>query len=331
MFGSATVATGLVFSLDLAPALGANPAYATTLLLGCVAPLWPRRLLIAVLVPVHLLYLAMVFLLGQGVVFVLLMAIGGTVAAALGWFVAVLQLRTERYAFETAATIRRQKERVEHLLGQRSEMVATVAHDLQSPLAGIRALLRMIPEDAKLREIARTCAAMQDAITRLLDAHATESDDVALEPVDLGKLFKEVAAAAIATAAEKGISIVHDASGLRVEADSLLLARALGNLVSNAVKFSPRGSQVRITAQAKGDCVRVAVIDQGPGVPAAERPALFTKFARLSAQPTGSESTSGLGLYIVQSLAARMQGSAGYEPDPTGGSIFFIDLPAARR
>lgn len=331
LFGSGAAATGLVFSLDLAPALGANPAYATTLLMGCVAPLWPRRLLLAVLLPVHLLYLAIVFLIGQSVVFVLLMAIGGTVAAAFGWFVAVLQWRTERYTFETAATIQRQKEQVERLLGQRSEMVATVAHDLQSPLAGIRALLRTIPEDAKLREIARTCAAMQDAITRLLDAHAAESNDIALEVVDLDALFAGVAATASAPAAEKGICIVHDASGLRVRAEPLMLVRALGNLVSNAVKFAPHGSEVRIEARLQAGGVRVAVIDRGPGIPEAERSALFTKFAKLGPRPTGSESTSGLGLYIVQSLAARLQATVGYEPNPAGGSIFFIDLQAARK
>ncbi len=80
--------------------------------------------------------------------------------------------------------------RVNRLLDERSEIVATVAHDLQSPLAGIRALLRTIPQRAegdgpKLREIARTCADMQSAITRLLDTHAAESGEIVLEVVEL--------------------------------------------------------------------------------------------------------------------------------------------------
>jgi signal transduction histidine kinase len=335
LFWVGAVATGMVFSVDLSFALGANPAYATTLILGCVAPLWPRHVLATLLVPLHLVYLVIVFWIAPSASFVLLMTIGGSVAAAFGWLVAVLQQRTARSAFEAAATIQRQKERVERLLGQRSEMVATVAHDLQSPLAGIRALLRTIPEPtdgegAKLREIARTCAGMQDAIARLLEAHATESDEVALTDVDLDALFAEVAAAASATAAEKEIGIVRDAAGLRAEAEPLLLARALGNLVSNAVKFSPRGGQVRIEGRSHDGRVRIAVIDQGPGIAEQDRPALFGKFARLAPQPTGGEPTSGLGLYIVQGLAARMHATAGYEPNPAGGSAFFIDLPTAR-
>lgn len=341
LFGLGTVATGLIFSVDLAFGLGANPAYATTVLFACVAPLWPRRLLLGLLAPVHVLYLLIVFAVGQGAVFMLLMGIGGTVAAAFGWLVAILQYRTERHAFETAATIRRQKdelgaalEHVSRLLEERSEMVATVAHDLQSPLAGIRALLRTIPDrpdgdGPKLREIARTCADMQSAITRLLDAHAVESGAIELATVDLETVFADVVAVSAAAAAEKGIELACDAARLSARAEPLLLARALGNLVSNAVKFSPQGGRIRLEARSQAAGVRVAVIDDGPGIAAAEVPSLFGKFARLGPRPTGGEPTSGLGLYIVQSLAARMQATAGFEPNPDGGSVFFLDLSPA--
>jgi signal transduction histidine kinase len=341
LFGLGAAATGLIFSVDLTFGLGANPAYATTVFLACVAPLWPRRLLLAVLAPVHVVYLLIVFLVGQGMVFVLLMGIGGSVAAALGWLVAVLQYRTERHAFETAATIRQQKdeltmalERVSRLLDERSEMVATVAHDLQSPLAGMRALLRTIPDrpdgdGAKLREIARTCADMQGAITRLIEAHAAEGDEVAFEIVDLETLFADAAATVAATAAEKSMTLARDAAHLSVRAEPLLLARALGNLLSNAVKFSPAGSVVRLQARSHGTGVRIAVIDRGPGIAADEAPMLFRKFRPLSAQPTGGEATSGLGLYIVHSLMRRMHATAGFEPNPEGGSVFFLELAAA--
>jgi signal transduction histidine kinase len=269
------------------------------------------------------------------------MGIGGTIAGALGWFVAALQYRTERHAYNTAETIRRQKDeltvtlaRVNRLLDERSEIVATVAHDLQSPLAGIRALLRTIPDRgggdaAKLREIGRTCADMQSAIKRLLDTHAAEDGGMVLEAVDLGKLFAEVAATAKPAAAEKGIAIMCDAGGHRAYAEPLMLARAIGNLLSNAVKFSPKDSSVRLEARSHGSSVRVSVIDRGPGIAADEAGSLFRKFTRLRPQPTGGELTSGLGLYIVQSLANQMRATAGFEPNPEGGSVFFLDLQSA--
>src|SRR5262249_6057682 len=301
LFGLGTATTGLVFSIDLAPYLGANPAYSTLILITCLAPLWPRRVLLRVLVPVHLLYLLIVFDDGPLVPFGLIMGVGGTSAVALGWFVALLQCRAERQAFDATLALREQKDdlaaaltRVSHLLDQRNEMVATVAHDLQSPLAGIRALLRTVSnlsatDGGKLREIARTCADMQDAITRLIDTHAVEAGDGARTTVDLEQLFARVASVAAPAAAEKNIKIICDANLRRARAEPVAVDRALGNLLSNAVKFSPAGSVVRMNAQSHGGGVRVSVIDRGPGIPAAESTSLFQKFATLSPRPTDSE------------------------------------------
>jgi two-component system sensor histidine kinase/response regulator len=339
LFGLGTAATGLVFSRDLTRYLGSNPAYVIPMFVLCLAPLWPRRLLLAILIPVHLVFLLEVFRAGETVSFLLVMGIGGTLAVALGWFVATLQYRAERQAFDAAAAISRQKNdlaaalaRVNHLLDERSEMVAIVAHDLQSPLAGIRALLRTLAHasdaDArKLGEISRTCADMQTAIGRLLQAHAAESHDFAPANIDLEQMFDRVAASAAPAAQEKSIAIVCDANRRRAQADPLALESALSNLLSNAIKFSPVGSVVRMNAQSRRESVRISVIDHGPGIPAAEADSLFKKFTTLSSRPTGGEPTSGLGLYIVHGLAERMGAVVGFAPNPEGGSVFFLDLP----
>ena len=334
LFGAGTATTGLVFSRDLTPHLGANPAYVIPIFVLCLAPLWPRRLLLAILIPVHVIYLVEVFAAGKTVSFVLVMGIGGTLAVVMGWFVATLQYRAERQAFDAAAAISRQKNeltaalaRVSGLLKERGEMVAIVAHDLRSPLAGIRALLRTLThasdaDASKLREISRTCADMQTAIGHLLEAHATESSDAAHTMVDLEPLFDRVAASALPAAHEKGITVVCDANKRGVRSDPVALERALGNLVSNAIKFSPTASIVRINAQSYGEGVRVSVIDRGPGVPTEEAASLFKKFATLSARPTGGEPTSGLGLYIVHSLAERMGAVVATWRTPRAGACF---------
>src|SRR5262249_37707578 len=150
--------------------------------------------------------------------FVLVMSVGGTVAVVMGWFVATLQHRAEQQAF-AAAAIRRQKDelaaalaRVNGLLEERREIVAIVAHELQSPLAGMRALLRTVsdgsPEDVrKLQEVSRACAEMHGTIARLIDAHAAEVGEAKLESVDIDALFAQAAAAAAAVAEEKRIRI----------------------------------------------------------------------------------------------------------------------------
>lgn len=340
-FGLGAAATGLVFSLDLVPRVGANPAYSTAMFVACLAPLWPPRLLLAMLIPVHVVYLATVWREAHAPTFILVMTVGGTVAVVLGWFVATLAHRAEQQAFAAAAAIRRQKDelaaalaRVNRLLDARREIVAIVAHELQSPLAGIRALLRTVTDvppadDRKLQEIARACADMHATITRLIDAHAAEVGEARLEIVDAGALFAQAAAAAGPAAAAKGIGIVCEPNACRALAEPTMLSHALGNLVSNAIKYSPLGSVVRLKAERRGAAVRISVTDRGPGIAAEEADLLFGKFSRLSARPTGAEPTSGLGLYIVRVLAERMGAAAGWGPNPDGGSVFFLELPAA--
>jgi signal transduction histidine kinase len=347
LFGLGAIAAGLIFSLDLDPRIGANPAYSTTMFVACLAPLWPYRLLLTVLVPVHLIYLLIVWSSGQPPTFVLVMTVGGTVAVALGALVAMLQYRAERQAFAAATAIRRQKDeladalaRVNSLLDERREIVAIVAHDLRSPLAGIRALLRTVTDcspadEPKLKEIARACAEMHGTITRLIDAHAAEIGEVKLETVAADALFAQAAAAAAPAAAEKGIGIVREPNSCRALAEPTLLSHALGNLLSNAIKYGPRGSVVNLRAEPSGERVRISVTDRGPGIPAGQTNLLFKKFSRLGSDASAadpdseSESGSGLGLYIVHTLAERMGASAGFEPNPDGGSTFFIDLPSA--
>jgi signal transduction histidine kinase len=101
----------------------------------------------------------------------------------------------------------------------------------------------------------------------------------------------------------------------------------LDNLVSNAIKYSPEGVPVQVDLEIRESAVRVKVTDQGPGILPEERPLLFRQFSRLSSRPTGGESSSGLGLYIVKTMADKLGGSVGVDSDPGQGSCFWVELP----
>jgi len=211
------------------------------------------------------------------------------------------------------------------------DMVAMVAHDLQSPLAGIRALLRALPavdNEAYLEEISRTCAHMHSEIGQLLQIFAAK--DHQLTPtaeIEAVALFERAAAVASSVAAEKNIAIRIEQSPERVRTEPRAASGILDNFVSNALKYAPPSTIVTLRAEWLRGALRLCVIDQGPGIPPEEEQFLFGRFTPLSPRPTANEPSTGLGLYIARVQAERIGARVGYEPNPAGGSIFFLALP----
>lgn len=211
------------------------------------------------------------------------------------------------------------------------------SHDLKSPLSNValaEMLLRQIvPEDPTVTEILDTLRLttenMNHVIEEFLDMAATQSGsiDLHLEAVSVQEVVMEAAAAYTITAQKKEIALnVADLPGM-VLADRARYVQVLNNLISNAIKYSPPGSTVTLWAEIQQGFVRTHVADQGAGIPPDERERLFTEFGKLSTRPTGGESSTGLGLWIVKHMATLQGGAVGVECPPEGGSIFWVDLP----
>jgi two-component system sensor histidine kinase/response regulator len=117
-----------------------------------------------------------------------------------------------------------------------------------------------------------------------------------------------------------------------VSADPAGVGRILDNLLSNAIKFSPPGSAVNVTVSVSDDDSAgvVEIADEGPGIPAVDREKMFRRYARLSAQPTGGEPSSGLGLSIAKRLAEMMRGELTCDPPDAGGATFRLRLSGAK-
>ena len=118
--------------------------------------------------------------------------------------------------------------------------------------------------------------------------------------------------------------VMHPAGSFRVAADETRLLRVLTNLIDNAIRHSPPGKQVSMTAVAEDGSVRLSIEDEGSGVSADMLPHLFQKFARES-----RGGGTGLGLYFCRITVELWGGGIGYEPRPTGGASFWIRLPIA--
>jgi signal transduction histidine kinase len=153
--------------------------------------------------------------------------------------------------------------------------------------------------------------------------------DVHLQPVSVQEAVMQVVASYTMAAENKNIALqVRDLPGT-MRADPARLAQVLSNLLSNALKYSPQQTTVTLWSEASGDAVRISVADQGPGIPENERQRLFTEFGRLSNLPTGSETSTGLGLWIVKHLVNLQNGTVGVDNPAEGGSVFWVEFPTA--
>lgn len=171
-----------------------------------------------------------------------------------------------------------------------------------------------------------------ELVDSLLDAHAIQVGRRELNPLPLDCFdLLDKAMAEVALAADrKGIRLdvpVRIKGALRVVADPLVLRQILANLLSNAVKFTPSGGTVEVRCFQEGDQVIFVITDSGPGFTAEDRARLYEPFASRSAQPTGDEGSSGLGLHLVKRLVGECGGTLTCESEPGEGATFRVSLP----
>lgn len=166
-------------------------------------------------------------------------------------------------------------------------------------------------------------------IEDLSDLEIVESDDftTAPDPIDLGDVARRAVGILGVRAHEKGIDLVAPADDAVLPAigEFRRVLQVLLNVVGNAIRYSPRGSAVVLTLEARNDRSLVLVTDQGPGLKPAQQQAVFEKFERLGRSDDGG---SGLGLYISRRLARAMNGDLTVESVPGRGTTFALELPA---
>ena len=227
--------------------------------------------------------------------------------------------------------------RLVELNQEKTEFMGIAAHDLKNPLQAILAsgeLMKGIEDPGTLRQIAETVLTASQRMLRLikdlLDANAIEEGRYAsnIEACDMGQLVTQIVQQNLFPAQKKQIDIrfgVHD--DLIVPTDAVATLQILDNLVSNAVKYSPRNTTVHVHLMPEKDHALVLVRDEGPGISEEDQKKLFQKYVRLSARPTGGESSAGLGLSIAKRLAQVLGGNILCRSALGAGTTFTLRLP----
>ena len=251
---------------------------------------------------------------------------------------------------------------------EKSEFLGIAAHDLKNPLTGVKGMIEILRsgDDIKPAYLNRMALTMQQSVDRmfdivrnLLDVNAIEQGAMqpTLEKADLLMLTKNVCDAYRLAAANKRISIEFKANAPEVLclADSRFITQIADNLISNALKYSPSHTTIAVRTlhivpddlntklypavlsefglnehhRLRVPSAVLLVRDQGPGLSDDDKDKLYQKFARLSAQPTGGEHSTGLGLSIVKRLAESMNAEVWCESVLGAGAMFAVAFPLA--
>jgi len=235
--------------------------------------------------------------------------------------------------------------RLHELAEMREEFLAVTTHDLRSPLTVISGVIsfftsgrlgELSPEQKNMVSMMeRNTQNLIELVNDLLDAAKLESGSLQLElaDVDLPALVHEICEPFEQIVREKGLTLKQEdapADLPPVRADRPKLRRAVVNLLSNALKFTPTGGSVTVSVErVGGDAVRLSVTDTGVGIAADDLPSLFDKFEQARHRATRGEKGTGLGLYITRQLVELHGGTISVESEVGRGSTFSFTLPIA--
>jgi two-component system phosphate regulon sensor histidine kinase PhoR len=220
----------------------------------------------------------------------------------------------------------------------KSEFVTTVSHDLRSPLTAILGYVELI-------ERAGPTTSQQDEFISRIKLSVEQITNLVSDLLDLGRIeagldstHEETPISVLARYAVESMRVPAEAKGLSMEldvdddlpmvnGDPIRLRQMIGNLLENAVKYTPSGGQVCLEANSEDSQIILRVLDDGPGIPPSDQPYLFDKFYRASNIPADVPGT-GLGLSIVKSIVDHHNGRIWVDSQMGEGTVFTVVLPA---
>jgi len=218
--------------------------------------------------------------------------------------------------------------RLARALAQQREFTADAAHELRTPLAAIRLQAQLVERAGTEAERAEAMGDLRAGIaraTRLIDQLLTlarldpEAGERPFERCDLRRLLAEVVAEAADAAHERGVALAaEDGAPAEITGYPAALRTLAGNLVHNAVRYTPEGGRVRAAVRRESDAVVLEVTDDGPGIAPEERARVTDRFYRVPGNATGG---SGLGLAIVRKIAELHRARLVLEDGPGGKGL----------
>jgi K+-sensing histidine kinase KdpD len=221
----------------------------------------------------------------------------------------------------------------------KSEFISSISHELRTPLGFITGyvttLLRSDVSHSEettqefLQIIKEESEKLQELVENLLDTSRVQAGSFAVEkrPIDIMELAQKVVEKAQLITDQHSFVLRFDSLLPLIPGDSRRLEQVLHNLLDNATKYSPRGSQITISGKLEDDHIQISVTDEGQGIPKAELTKIFDAFYRIPNPDALKVKGAGLGLTICKAIVDAHGGNIWAENAPNKGSVFYFTLP----
>lgn len=221
----------------------------------------------------------------------------------------------------------------------KNDFLGTVSHELRTPVTAIRGFSAILDsqwdtvEESQRRDligrIARNSASLASMLAGLLDFARIERQSLHVEPtiVDLSEIASNVVDQTSSLVEQHRLEVDIE-PGVQIWGDPQAIERILSNLLTNAAKFSPAETTIRVGVRRTGDRVLMSVADEGPGVPPEERARIFARFYRGSGDQARSTRGAGVGLAVVKELVDRLDARVTVTDAPGGGARFVVSFAA---
>jgi len=245
-------------------------------------------------------------------------------------------------------SLTQEKEKLRALIEERTNMMSDISHDLRTPVTSIRGFVEalrdgIIKDEAERAHTLDIIHEESERLARLVDdlfymaRLESEESPVEMKEIDLLALVRNTVETITPLAMEKDLSVrlstdeaVASLGQVKIVGSADRLTRAILNLLDNAVKYSPRGGQVKVNVKVEDGNAVVSVSDEGPGIPADEIPRLFERFYRADKARSRARPGAGLGLSIAKLIVEQHGGSVRVDSVVGRGSTFSVSLPMAK-